>query len=135
MCYTNICQSTTCQQVKYMPGINSFIPLQEPTFFILLSLRGGEKHGYAILKEVSLLSKKRVNLSTGTLYGALNRLLDQGLIERLEDRDGTRGKKAYRLTPRGLEVFDAEVGRMQQMLAAVRTRPGALDQAEGGLRI
>jgi DNA-binding PadR family transcriptional regulator len=119
----------------YMPGINSFIPLQEPTFFILLSLRGGEKHGYAILKEVSALSEERVKLSTGTLYGALNRLLDQGLIERLEDQDGARGKKAYRLTPRGLEVFDAEMGRMRQMLAAAQQLPGSPDPAEGGLRI
>jgi DNA-binding PadR family transcriptional regulator len=118
-----------------MPAINSFIPLQEPTFFILLALRGGEKHGYAILKEVAVLSKARVKLSTGTLYGALNRLLDQGLIERREEHDGVRGKKAYRLTPHGLEVFDAEVGRMQQMLAAAQPRPGAMDQVEGGLRI
>jgi len=118
-----------------MPGINSFLPLQEPTFFILLSLRGGEKHGYAILKEVAALSEERVKLSTGTLYGALNRLLDQGLIERWEDRDETRGKKTYRLTRRGLEVFDAEVGRMQQMLAASQQLPGSIDQAGGGLRI
>jgi DNA-binding PadR family transcriptional regulator len=118
-----------------MPGINSLVPLQEPTFFILLSLRGGEKHGYAILKEVAALSKERVKLSTGTLYGALNRLLDQGLIERLEDQDGARGKKAYRLTPRGLEVFEAEVERMQQMLAAAQRTPGSIDLAEGGLRL
>ena len=118
-----------------MSGINSFIPLQEPTFFILLSLRGGEKHGYAILKEVAGLSEERVKLSTGTLYGALNRLLDQELIERLEDRDGVRGKKAYRLTRRGLEVFDGEVRRMQQMLAAAQHSPGSTAQAEGELGI
>jgi PadR family transcriptional regulator, regulatory protein PadR len=118
-----------------MPAINSFIPLQEPTFFILLSLRGGEKHGYAILKEVAALSEERVKLSTGTLYGALNRLLDQGLIERMEDQDGARGKKAYRLMPHGLEVFAAEVGRMQQMLAAAQPQPGVMNQAQGGLHI
>ena len=118
-----------------MSAINAFIPLQEPTFFILLSLRGGEKHGYAILKEVAALSEARVRLSMGTLYGALNRLLDQGLIERLEDQDGSRGKKAYRLTRRGLEVFEAEMGRMLQMLAAAQYLPGSLDPAEGGLRI
>jgi DNA-binding PadR family transcriptional regulator len=118
-----------------MPAINSFIPLQEPTFFILLALRGGEKHGYAILKEVAALSEGRVKLSTGTLYGALNRLLDQGLIERLEEEDGVRGKKEYRLMPRGLEVFEAEVGRMQQILAAAQHLPGSPGQAEGGLRI
>ncbi len=111
-----------------MVNSDVFLPLQEPTFYILLSLRGGEKHGYAILKEVAELSGGKVNLSTGTLYGALNRLLDQGLIERLEAEDGARGKKAYRLTPSGLEVFDAEVGRMNRLLRAVETQ----ERAEGG---
>ncbi len=103
-------------------------PLQEPTFYILLSLRGGEKHGYAILKDVAQLSAGQVKLSTGTLYGALNRLLDQGLIERIEPEDEKRGKKAYRLTHAGLEVFEAEVGRMSRLLSAVKTRL----RAEGG---
>jgi DNA-binding PadR family transcriptional regulator len=102
-----------------MTNNNHSIPLQEPTIYILLSLRGGEKHGYAILKEVAELSDKRVRLSTGTLYGALYRLLDQGLIEQVESMNNSRGKKAYRLTRSGLEVFDAEVGRMKQLLLAV----------------
>lgn len=110
---------------------DAFLPLQEPTFYILLSLRGGEKHGYAILKEVAELSGERVKLSTGTLYGALNRLLDQGLIERIELselEDGARGKKVYRLTRSGLEVFDAEVARMRRLLLAVKAQA----RAEGG---
>ncbi len=104
---------------------HELLPLQEPTFLILLCLRGGEKHGYAILKEVGELSGGRVKLSTGTLYGALNRLLDQGLIERVEEEgcaDGARGKKGYRLTPSGLAVYDAEVGRMRRLLAAAQVR-------------
>jgi DNA-binding PadR family transcriptional regulator len=114
-----------------MANKDQLLPLQEPTFYILLSLRTGEKHGYAILKDVAQLSDQQVNLSTGTLYGALNRLLDQGLIERLEGQDGTRGKKAYRLTPAGLEVFDADVGRMKRLLLAVKTRR----RAKGGQQI
>lgn len=100
------------------------LPLHEPTFIILLSLRGGEKHGYAILKEVFELSGGRVKLSTGTLYGALVRLLDQGLIERTgeEEDGGGRGKKSYRLTRDGLYVFDAEVARMERLLKAARPR-------------
>jgi DNA-binding PadR family transcriptional regulator len=105
-----------------MNSNDRFIPLQEPTLYILLSLRGGEKHGYAILKDVTELSDKRVNLSTGTLYGALYRLLDQGLIEQTESKDGARGKKAYRLTPSGLEVFDAEVSRMKHVLFVVHKK-------------
>ena len=53
-----------------MTRIDRFIPLQEPTLYILLSLRGGEKHGYAIMNDVTELSDRRVSLSTGTLYGA-----------------------------------------------------------------
>jgi DNA-binding PadR family transcriptional regulator len=109
----------------------SLLPLQQPTFYILLSLRAGEKHGYGILKDVEQLSDGQVTLSTGTLYGALNRLLDQGFIERIEPEDRTRGKKAYRLTPAGLEVFDAEVSRMNRLLVAVRARR----RAKGAQRI
>jgi DNA-binding PadR family transcriptional regulator len=105
-----------------MTNIDRFLPLQEPTLYILLSLRNGEKHGYAILKDVAELSGKHTQLSTGTLYGALYRLLDQGLIERIESKDEARGKKAYRLTRSGTDVLDAEVGRMKQLLSAVNTR-------------
>ena len=105
-----------------MNNKDAFLPLQEPTFYILLSLRAGEKHGYAILKDVAQLSAKQVQLSTGTLYGALNRLLDKGLIERIEPEERTRGKKAYRLTRAGLEVFDADVERMNRLMLAVKAQ-------------
>jgi DNA-binding PadR family transcriptional regulator len=105
-----------------MTNKDLFLPLQEPTLYILLSLRGGEKHGYAILKEVAELSSGRVKLSTGTLYGALYRLLDQGLIEQIEPEDEARGKKVYRLMHSGLEVFEAEVGRMKHLLLAVNKK-------------
>lgn len=114
-----------------MVNMDQLPPLQEPTFYILLSLRAGEKHGYAILKDVAQLSDRRVQLSTGTLYGALNRLLDQGLIERIDGEDGARGKKAYCLTPAGLEVFEADVNRMNRLLQAVK----AQQPAEGGQQL
>ena len=98
------------------------LPLQEPTFYILLSLRAGEKHGYAILKDVAQLSGQQVQLSTGTLYGALNRLLDQGWIERTAPGDASRGKKAYRLTHAGLQALNADVSRMDRLLQAARIR-------------
>jgi DNA-binding PadR family transcriptional regulator len=105
-----------------MTKFDRLVPLQEPTLYILLSLRGGEKHGYAILKDVSELSDRRIRLSTGTLYGALYRLLDQGLIEQVEAKNGARGKKAYRLTHSGLEAFDAEIGRMEHLLLVVNKK-------------
>jgi DNA-binding PadR family transcriptional regulator len=64
-------------------------PLTEATFFILLSLSPAPKHGYAIMKEVKALSNGRIVFSTGTLYGALRRLLEQGWIRRVATRNPT----------------------------------------------
>ena len=74
-------------------------PLTKSTYFILLSLSPQPKHGYAIMKDVQALSENRIVLSTGTLYGALKRLLDLGWIIRLEDAGATgavRDRKVYR---------------------------------------
>ena len=107
------------------------LPLQEPTLFILLSLAPGQKHGYAILKDVEALSHGKVRLSTGTLYGALSRLLEQGWIERApdDDADGNgasggpgRPRKAYRLTDLGRRVLAAETERLQALAALARRR-------------
>jgi DNA-binding PadR family transcriptional regulator len=102
------------------------LPLTETTLFILLSLAPGQKHGYAILKDVEALSQGRVVFSTGTLYGALKRLLDQGLIERInagaaDDKTG-RPRKAYRLTRLGRRVIEAEAGRLQALAQTARLR-------------
>jgi DNA-binding PadR family transcriptional regulator len=114
--------------------ISKPLPLREPTFFILLSLVPGDKHGYAILKDVEEISQGKVRLSTGTLYEALARLLDQGFIERVlnakEDMDESRkgqnhpGKprKAYRLTKAGRRVLEAETRRMMSLVATAQQR-------------
>ena len=102
-----------------MDDILSQLPLREPTFYILLSLSPGPKHGYAILKEVENLSEGRVKLSTGTLYGAIKRLLDRGWIRRVEDPlpNGTdRERKAYILTEQGRQVLNAEIKRLQKLV-------------------
>lgn len=109
------------------PQPTSFLPLREPTFFILLSLVPAENHGYAILKEVETLSEGRVRLSTGTLYEALSRLREQGLVERLESTDeGGPGKprKIYQLTALGRQVIEAEAARLQALAAAARRQMG-----------
>jgi DNA-binding PadR family transcriptional regulator len=97
-------------------------PLTEPVLLILLSLAEQPRHGYSILKDVQELSRGGVVLSTGTLYGALRRLLDDGWIERYEDDDTSRGKQAYRLTSAGRRNLQAEVTRMKQLtrVAALR---------------
>lgn len=109
---------------------SDFLPLREPTFFILLSLSGGHKHGYAILKDVASLSSGRVQLSTSTLYEGLARLLDQGLVarvtdaERGDDADSHPGRprKFYRLTQPGERVLDAELARLQRLVVTAQQR-------------
>jgi DNA-binding PadR family transcriptional regulator len=104
----------------------TYSPLREPTFYILLSLSPGPKHGYAILKSVEDLSDGRVLLSTGTLYGALKRLLDQGWIRRVDDPipNGTeRERKAYILTDLGSRILNTEIARMKRLVSV------ALNQA------
>lgn len=92
-----------------------FLPLTEPVLLILLSLAGEPRHGYSILKDVEQMSGGRVVLSTGTLYGALRRLLDEEWIERIEEEETPRGRQAYRLTSRGRKNLQLEVSRMKQL--------------------
>jgi DNA-binding PadR family transcriptional regulator len=105
--------------------IQADLPLTEATLFILLSLAPEPKHGYAIMKDVESLSEARIVLSTGTLYGALKRLLDQGWIRRVSDpgeNDTARERKAYALTDRGRRVLGAEVARLQRLVGIAELR-------------
>jgi DNA-binding PadR family transcriptional regulator len=94
----------------------------EPVLLILLSLAEHPRHGYAILRDTEEMSNGRVRLSTGTLYGALRRLLEDGWIERFKEEDTSRGKQAYRLTSLGRRNLQTEVSRMKQLtrLATLR---------------
>lgn len=100
-------------------------PLTEPVLLILLSLADQPRHGYAVLKDVEDMSGGRVVLSTGTLYGALRRLLDDDWIERVEEEDTPRGRQAYRLTSIGRRSLQAEVSRMKHLtrVASLRVAP------------
>lgn len=96
------------------------LPLSEAALLILVSLKGGPKHGYAIMKEVEALSQGRVTLSTGTLYGAIKRMLADGWIRRIEtpeDAADGRERKSYTLTKRGRRVLEAETQRLRQLVA------------------
>lgn len=100
-------------------------PLTEATFFILLSLSPAPKHGYAIMKEVKALSNGRILFSTGTLYGAIRRLLEQGWIKRVSDPEPNptdRQRKAYALTDKGRRVVSAEVERLRSLLSTAERR-------------
>ena len=103
-----------------------FGPLTPAMFHVLLALAGEDLHGYAILKEVELRTGGKVRLSTGTLYGIIKRLLNDGLIAELRSRPaGTEDderRRYYRLTPQGRQVATAEAERMDEILSVARSR-------------
>lgn len=86
--------------------------LTEAVYYILLALIE-PMHGYGIMQQTAALSKGRVRLSAGTLYGALASLLDKGWIEQLSD-EGRR--KDYRITQAGREVLEQELLRLAELL-------------------
>lgn len=98
------------------------LALSEPVLLVLLSLAEQPRHGYSILKDVEAMSGGRVQLSTGTLYGALQRLLNHGWIERVEEDDAPRDRRTYRLTSRGRRNLQMEIDRMRHLtkLAGLR---------------
>ena len=98
--------------------------LSEQVLLILTSLAAEPKHGYALLKDVDQLSGGRIRLSTGTLYGAIRRLLEDNWIERYEQEDTSRDKQAYRLTSTGRAALRAEVQRLRTLLASATARLG-----------
>jgi DNA-binding PadR family transcriptional regulator len=97
-------------------------PLSEPVLLILISLAEEPRHGYAILKDVEELSGNRVRMSTGTLYGAIRRLLDNRWIERFREADAPRDRQAYRLTSSGRNVVTEEVRRMKLLTRLATAR-------------
>lgn len=99
-------------------------PLSEPVLLILTSLADQPRHGYALIRDIEALSNGRVRLSTGTLYGALRRLLDDRWIERHAQPDTSRDKQAYRLTSTGRRQLESELERMKQLsrIASMRLR-------------
>ena len=98
------------------------LPLTEPVLMVLLSLAEQPRHGYSIIKDVDQMSEGRVMLSTGTLYGALQRLLERGWIERFEEEDSSRDRRAYRLTTLGRRNLKQEFERIRHLtkLASLR---------------
>jgi DNA-binding PadR family transcriptional regulator len=97
--------------------------LREPTFLILTALAYKPLHGYGLITEVAALSGGRLTLRPGTLYGALDRLGDDGLVanDREEVVDG-RLRRYYRLTDDGAEVLRAETERMRLNVQAATRR-------------
>lgn len=106
------------RQVAGQHSENSNKPLSEPVLLILMSLVDEPRHGYALIKNIEAISRGRVRLSTGTLYGALRRLLQDGWIERFESEDTSRDKQIYKLTVAGYKQVRWEMQRMKQLTQA-----------------
>ena len=104
----------------------SFLPLRPVEFQVLLSLAQGERHGYGILQEASSLSEGEAPLEPGTLYRALRRMLQAGLVvESARRPDAERPderRRYYRLTDLGRRVAAAEGARLQRLVAAARAQ-------------
>ena len=116
--------------------VEEFLPLPASVMHVVVALADGEKHGYAILRDVAELSDGAVRMGSGTLYGSIKRMLDQGLIEETEERpdpalDDQR-RRYYRLTELGQRVGAAEHRRLTALVDAARLR--RLGLRPGGAR-
>ena len=99
-------------------------PLTEAFFYILLSLRH-PNHGYGVIQEVEELTKGRVGLGAGTLYGALQTMQKRGWIRVVSQETESRKKKEYIITEAGKEVFETERARLAELLG----NAGLMDRA------
>ena len=107
-----------------MPDAQS--PLTPAMFNVLLALADSDKHGYAVLKEVAEQTAGEVQLSTGTLYGIIKRLLVEGLIVELRERPAIQNddqrRRYYHLTETGHSVALAEAERLEKLVARARSK-------------
>jgi DNA-binding PadR family transcriptional regulator len=105
-----------------MNDINNYLPLTQSMFHILLSLLDGEKHGYAIKKEIEKISNHTINLGPGALYGTINKLVELKFITEVDKTydDSTeqsrQSRRYYSLTQLGREVLNAELERLNNTL-------------------
>ena len=99
------------------------LPLTPAVFYILLALADGERHGYAIMQEVTVLSDGQIHMGPGTLYSTIQRLLDLALIVETATSSGEDGRRRYyRLTGAGKALLETEIGRMHSLLRLARQK-------------
>src|SRR5688572_21101879 len=105
---------------------DDLLPLAPAVFHILLSLGEGERHGYALKREIARRTDGRLTLGAGVLYGSISKMLAQGLIEESDDRpdphlDDER-RRYYKITAFGRKVAQAEAARMRELVALASAR-------------
>jgi len=115
------------------PTPTDLTPLSPAFFHILLSLGAGERHGYAIKREIAARTEGKLKLGPGVLYGSINKMVELGLIEETEDRpdphlDDER-RRYYRITAYGRKVAQAEGARMRDLVQLAAATFGVLRHA------
>lgn len=90
-------------------------PLTEAVYYILLAVRN-PNHGYGIIQDVLEMTNGRVNLGPGTLYGAINSLLEKGWIKLYSEEKSSRKKKSYIITSLGIDIFKKEIERLNELI-------------------
>jgi DNA-binding PadR family transcriptional regulator len=113
--------------------VDALLPLKLPIFHMLLALSEGDRHGYALKREILQRTNGKLNLGSGALYGSILAMLDQGLIEESEERpdphlDDER-RRYYRITPLGRRVAQAEAARLRQLVRLAEDRLGLPETA------
>jgi DNA-binding PadR family transcriptional regulator len=100
------------------------LPLSVPVFQILLSLADRDLHGYAIIQDVALRTDDEVRLTASTLYAAIARMLEAGLVEEIDDRGASAGapRRCYRMTRYGREVAQLEAQRLERTTSMARDK-------------
>lgn len=94
------------------------LPLTEAYYYILVTLGSDPAHGYGIMQEIERMSSGRVQIGAGTMYTALSTLLAKGLIENAPVADGSDPRrKVYAITPAGVRTVEAEIRRLEELLA------------------
>jgi DNA-binding PadR family transcriptional regulator len=112
---------------------DDLLPLPPAIFHILLSLAEGERHGYALKREIARRTDGQIRLGAGALYGSIAKMLGQSLIEESDERpdphlDDER-RRYYRITPFGRKVAQAEAARMRELVQLASARFGSRELA------
>lgn len=102
------------------------LPLPAAPLHILLALADGEKHGYAVMREVESMTDGEVTMGPGTLYGAIKKMLNAGLVEETDQRpdpelDDER-RRYYRMTGLGARVLEAETARLERLVRTAQAK-------------
>ena len=114
-------------------SIEALLPLSLPVFHMLLALSEGDRHGYALKREILRRTDGKLNLGSGALYGSISKMMEQGLIDESDERpdphlDDER-RRYYRITPFGRLVAKAEAIRLRQLVRLAGAKLGVPELA------